>query len=255
MTTHATSDAERQALDRFTQASKQLLSERALQQRVDSKFIVSRTRAPEILDALRDNFRVVLSAGRPYGNYLTVYFDSPGFDLFHDHRRGRRPRHKVRIRQYTDRDLCFLETKTKDRYSVTTKQRFSRAAGEFDLEDTDLQSIRAAIGWEGRLQRAVEMNFLRVTLLGVEHEERITMDLSLWIRDKGAEVVFEDACIIELKQKRFDARSPGWVAMRSLGMRPHGISKYCVALAVLGHVDRIAAFRPAIRELERSSHA
>ena len=109
----------------------ELLAARALQKRVDAKFVVSRSDLPELLTLLANDFQLVTSNGSRYATYETLYFDTAKYALFDAHRRGRRPRHKVRVRHYVERNVCYLETKTKDARGVTTKFRFPRAPRAF----------------------------------------------------------------------------------------------------------------------------
>lgn len=245
--------AETEALALFEPASAELVAQRRLQKRTDAKFVASRSIVPDLLEQLVDDFHVMMSDGAPWATYDTLYYDSQDFGLFHLHRRGQRPRHKVRVRHYAERDLCFLETKTKDRYDVTTKHRFERDATDFELRSEDVARIEGAVGSVASLHPAVWLRFPRVGLVGVGHHERLTIDLGLAISYGGFQASFHDSCIIELKQARFDARSPGAMALRKLGLRPRSMSKYCVGLSVLGRVDRTNVFHPAIRELERAN--
>lgn len=242
-------------LDRFDVASAELLAARALQKRVDSKFIAPRTVLPELLSLLAPSFELVTSDGVRWGTYETTYFDTADFALFNAHRRGRRPRHKVRIRHYDERDICFLETKTKDRWGVTTKHRFPRHPRAFELDGDDIQSVSDAIGAVEPLAPVVDLKFPRVTLVGTDYNERLTIDLGVSASALDVDVSFPNAAIIEIKQPRFDARSPGRRAVRSLGIRPQRISKYCVAIAATEQLRGSGVFKPLLRQLERLGSA
>lgn len=246
---------ERAVLDTFDVATAELLAARALQKRVDSKFIAPRAVLPELLALLAGDFELVTSDGVRWGTYETLYFDTTDFALFQAHRRGRRPRHKVRIRHYVERDVCFLETKTKDRWGVTTKHRFARPARTFDLAAGDAATITDAIGATEPLSPVVELRFPRVTLVGVDYGERLTIDLGISASALGVDASFPDAAVIEIKQPRFDARSPGRRAIRVLGIRPQRVSKYCVALAATAQLRGAGVFRPVLRQLGRMSRA
>ncbi|MFT6398195.1 MAG: hypothetical protein ACJAYU_002951 [Bradymonadia bacterium] len=248
-----TSEAE--ILAEFDVATPELLAARSLQKRVDAKFIATRADLPQLLSLLRPDFHVVLSSGSTWATYETRYFDTSDLALFEAHRRGARPRHKVRIRHYVERNLCFLETKTKDRYSVTTKHRFPRASRNFEFGPDDTAAVLDAIGQTEPLAPSVELVFPRVTLVGVNYSERLTIDLGLNAHSTDGGISFPDVMVVEIKQPRFDARSPGRRALRQMSIRAHRISKYCVSLAAITPRKGYGVFRPTIRELHRKGCA
>ena len=249
------SQAEAAELVRFEPATSELLSARALQRRVDSKFITQRERILPLLRELGDDFTIAMSGDHRLGTYETLYFDTPQLDFFHQHRRGRRPRHKVRIRRYVERDLCFLETKTKDRCAVMTRHRFPHGCHDFDLGPSDIDTIQRVIGEHGPLSPSARVEFGRVTLLGVSHPERLTIDLGIVLQANERQLRIARTSIIEVKQPRFDARSPAFLALRRLAIRRHRISKYCVALTATGVVPPVGRFLTALRRLQGSNHA
>lgn len=243
--------AEQDALGQLDVATAALLSERSLLRRVDSKFVVPRSRIFDLLDAFRGDFSVVLSDGSPSASYETLYYDTPELALYHAHRRGRRPRSKVRVRHYAERDVCFLEVKTKDRYDVTDKQRVAHDSRQFGLTDSDRGMLATAIGTHEPLVPQIWVDFHRVTLVGVASEERVTLDLGLAFAMDDRETAFDDVVIAELKQPRFSLRSPGMHAFRELGVRPFRVSKYCVGVSLLAGIRQTHRFRPTVRELTR----
>ena len=248
-------EGESLALEAFELASAELLAARALQRRVDAKFVVPRSTLPELLALLAPHFHIVTSNGSRRATYETLYFDTADFSFFHAHRRGRRPRHKVRVRHYVERDVCYLETKTKDAHGVTTKHRFPRPSRAFDIAPADVEAIEGAIGATEPLRPVLDLVFPRVTLVGTAYNERLTIDLGISARAAGTEMAVPDASIIEIKQPRFDARSPGRLALRTMHMRQQRISKYCVSLAKTANLRGSGVFNPALRELERMNRA
>jgi hypothetical protein len=253
--THAW-DAHAAMLRQFDLATPELLASRELQTRVDTKFVLPARLLPTLLASMSRDFALLTADGAPFDFYSSVYFDTPRFDLFTAHALGRRPRHKVRIRHYSRRDLCFLEVKTKDKYNVTSKSRTRRDARRFELSDPDRAAIAKRIGpLASDLVPVAQIDFPRVTLLGLEHEERLTLDLGVNFHVGDREALHDQAVIAEIKQARFWPRSPGFQAFRDIGIRPFSISKFCVALSELSDVARTNSFRPAVRALHRLDHA
>src|SRR5688572_20051922 len=102
----------RRRLDELAPASPALLGGRELLKRNDAKFCLPMRHLPALLGSV-DSYDVLLAAGSPVARYDTLYFDTAELECFHDHRRGRRHRAKVRIRHYPERELSFFEVKAK----------------------------------------------------------------------------------------------------------------------------------------------
>src|SRR5688572_21703226 len=164
------------ALGLFGRASAELLSTRALQQRVDRKYLLPEARLEPLLDLLRADYAVVHSAGMLLAAYATLYLDTREFQTYEDHRRGRRPRCKVRLRHHLDRQVSFLEIKRKDG-ARTTKLRLLRTFGDETLDPAAVQFVDAHC-WLGatRLSPRLSVRYRRITLVGLVANERITID-------------------------------------------------------------------------------
>jgi len=241
------------ALCRFGDASPELIEARTLQERVDRKYLLPARVLDALLARLSGQYRVVLSAGRPLARYHTQYFDTPARELYHDHRRGRRPRYKVRLRHHLDRRLSFLEIKRKGADERTRKSRLERPFGASDLDGES----RAFIGQHclvkaASLVAALSMRFCRITLVGEDVNERVTIDCRIELDADGRCERWPEAVIAEIKQARYDNLSPSVRALRDLHVRERAVSKYCLATARLAAVPD-HTFRPTLRALEHLS--
>src|SRR5690606_19926362 len=87
------------------------------------KYVLTTQQLCTFLDYARQHFDVLQIDGLRQFHYRTIYFDSPQFDCFHDHNKGRRKRLKVRFRSYLDHNRHFFEIKLKGRRNVTHKFR------------------------------------------------------------------------------------------------------------------------------------
>ena len=101
------------SLETLPVASEELLSQRALQKRVDSKFILHERALEPLFFHLSQDYAIVLSNKNRIARYQNTYFDTAEYLFLREHHRGRRPRYKIRIRHYPDRELSFLECKKK----------------------------------------------------------------------------------------------------------------------------------------------
>jgi hypothetical protein len=134
-----TLDSIARALEAFGEAPPALLDARLLQQRVDRKFLLHVNTLERLLDHLIEGHRAVRSGSTLAAGYRTRYFDTPDRRSYHDHRRDRRPRYKVRIRHHLDRGLSFLEIKRKGGDGRTTK---ARRPYPFECEALDDEALR-----------------------------------------------------------------------------------------------------------------
>ena len=168
-----------QALRGFAPASPTLVERREMQRRAESKFVMPVADAVALLPALQHDYAVLPAGDALLASYRTLYFDTAELAFFHAHRRGRRIRHKVRIRHYPDREVSFLEVKTRMGENLTAKARRPRAYGDSALDPDDVAFVRAQGAPGEALFPQVWTDFRRVTLLGTKLEERVTVDFDL----------------------------------------------------------------------------
>ena len=246
------------ALSRFAEAPLDLIAARALQQRIDRKYLLSQRRLETVLAGLAADYRVARAGEVLAARYETIYFDTVDRRLFDDHRRGRFPRYKVRLRHHCDRRQTFLEVKR--RGGCTTKTRlelpFSGAGRDLDVSASDLDNAarrfidaHCPIGAQ-RLVPCVWVTFTRLTLVGVTANERATFDWNIAFGDHSRSERLPELVIAEVKQARFANAGPVVHALRRLHIREETLSKYCLATVRLAPV-RANAFKPALRAVER----
>jgi hypothetical protein len=203
-----------------------------LQRRAESKFVMPAGAALALLPGLRLDYAVLPAGQVVLAAYRTLYFDTADLAFFHAHRRGRRVRHKVRIRHYPDRCLSFLEVKTRRGEDLTTKARRAREYGDSLLGSDDLAFVRARAAVERDLLPQAWIDFRRVTLLGTERDERVTIDLDLRVTTASRVSSLADVAVVEVKQPRLDRGSVAMQTLRRAGWRPGGNSKYCWGIAL-----------------------
>jgi hypothetical protein len=239
------------ALAGFRTASAELSDRWLLQRRIDRKFVFSSALLEPLLSALAPHFSVLRAGIAPIATYQTVYFDTAGRQLYEDHRRGRLPRHKVRLRHHLERRLSFLEVKRKTADGRTTKARLERPLGDEPSDTTAaaflLQSSRVA---PAALHAQLSMTFKRITLVGDHVDERVTVDSELEMWTDVARRPLPGVAIAEVKQARYANDTPSVRGLRALHMRERGFSKYCLGTAMLAPV-RSQGFSESLRLLER----
>lgn len=238
-------------LGAFTVASDALLRERLLLHRVDRKYLVASSQLATLLAPLTRSHHLLQAAGRGMATYRTEYFDTPDRQSYEDHRRGRRPRTKVRIRHHVERAVSFLEVKRKQADGRTEKWREPHAFGDDALDDAARRFVAAHGALSAPiLMRAAGVDFRRITLLSVTTAERITIDHAIAVRCGSARQTLDNLAIVEVKQARRTAASEVIPVLRAVRARELAVSKYCIAVARLAPV-RSNTFKPGLRAIER----
>jgi hypothetical protein len=202
--------------------------------RVDNKYIVDLETVGELVDALRDEFRVLEIDGRRVFTYETVYFDSPQLGAYRAHLQGRRRRFKVRSRRYVDSGLHVFEVKLKGRGGRTDKRRLRVAAEQHARLTPDAERFADGVlreaygqGLPDGMEPALEMSYERITLTAREDGERVTFDFNL---DYGDAALHDGYAIVETKTG--NGRGIADRALIELGVRPESCSKYSVGIGL-----------------------
>lgn len=236
----------RAVASRFERADPELVFERALLQRRDTKFLVPSSLAVWVLARVLDSYLVVERHEHALLPYRTDYYDTEHLQCFFDHVHGRRPRVKVRVRQYLD-GKCFFEVKAKDEEGTTRKYRRRRQCIEdaMSAEEALLVSQHTTID-PASLRPSVGVDYERLTLVHRERNERVTVDVNLALRLSQRRIDFPDVAIFEVKQpcspneeapsstvQTSPARCTEIVeALASHDIHASSASKYCSALAL-----------------------
>jgi VTC domain len=215
----------------------EVLSEAALQTRVDRKYLLTPEQFEELGRRVGGGFRTLDIDGRRVFRYESLYFDTPTLELFRAHRQGRRRRYKVRVRTYLDSGSCMFEVKLKGRRGETVKHR-----RPYDVDDRHRLGDEAAGFLAGLLQQeygqtapalqpSVTTTYSRVTLVDLEGGARLTCDVDLVCSRGQQRARGSDLVLVESKSG--GSGSAAEAALRQMGVRPISISKYCVAVALL----------------------
>lgn len=215
----------------------EVLSQAALQTRVDNKFLLTPLEFTAFAAALDAEFRVMEIDGMRVFRYDSVYFDTDDLAQFRAHRQGRRRRYKVRSRRYTDTGLCMFEIKTKGARGATVKHRIEQspdAAGE--LNATNRAYLRQVIRNEYKeeapdMRPVLESGYERATFVNTKSGERVTCDVNLEYANERERVRAPDLIVVETKSA--DGRGASDRALADLGIRPVSMSKYCIGIALL----------------------
>lgn len=223
----------------------------SLLDRQDSKFFLPADAVPELLRRA-SGYAVLEVAGRRLGRYRTQYYDTTVLALYHAHHSGQLPRNKVRVRSYLDSGDRYLEVKRRTNRGRTEKVRVAVPSGAVDLAGG-----LATIGQGGldvgipaeALLEALSVDFTRLTLIAQGTPERVTVDVSLSFTRGVAHRDLPGIAVVEVKQQE---AGPSAIvdALRTLGFREGGLSKYCLGIAILEPSAKRNRFKPVLRRLE-----
>lgn len=258
--THCRSDVVLPACDRweerlvsFSAAGSALIDSRALDRRAVEKFIHSVESVAALLGALRLDYRIVEAARARVATYRTLYFDTPALTLFHAHRRGVRVRHKVRVRSYPDREVTRFEVKTRHAEQLSTKQTRDHAHADLRLSDDDRRLAAMQTGVTAPFAPLVFTDFHRITLVGTDTTDRVTIDFDLVVGNVSHRLALGRAAIVEIKRApgSFPRCSSLSQALRDGGWRRASVSKYAAAVALLQPSIAQNSMIPGLRTLRQ----
>ncbi|MBK9125835.1 MAG: polyphosphate polymerase domain-containing protein [Chloroflexi bacterium] len=242
----------RAAVERFAPVSLAEMTAAALLDRVDTKFTMTVDQLDSVLARLMSDYRVLSIDGTRICQYSTVYFDTPDFDIYMQHHNGWSDRYKVRARRYVDTNVAFFEIKHRTNRNRTIKSRIPLGDVDDALDGTadsflDSHSLYHACDLEPKLWN----DYLRITLVGLRHVERVTLDLNVAFAWGTSRTLLDGIVIAEVKQPRISRMSPFIQQMRRLGVRPASMSKYCTGVARLYPNVKSNNFKPMLRRIEK----
>jgi hypothetical protein len=239
----------------------QLETAAALQDRVDTKYVISERDLAALAERLHGTHAVLEIGGRRAFRYRTTYFDTPELRVFRDHIQERRRRYKCRSREYVDSGLCTFEVKLKGRRGRTIKHRmpYDRARRD-EVSEPALDFLRDCLerhyghAPDGDMQPALAVAYTRITFAAPALGERVTcdFDLAFTARDGTSGRLSPGTVIVESKSACGNAVADR--ALRALGARPQsGCSKYCLGVGFTNATVNSNSLRPLLRRHFRAA--
>jgi len=219
--------AEINILREFKPTTLAQMDEVKLMNRTDTKFVFRRSELISILKILSSDYRALNINGDLISSYNTLYFDTPEFGYYLAHHQGKGNRYKVRIRNYVESDLYFLEIKNKYK-GRTDKKRIKLEGFEKEFSIDSQNFVNSVIQGEPNLEAKLWNSFSRITLVNKVLKERLTLDLNLGFNWEDDSVDHSHIVIAELKQENVNRESLFYSLMKSKGILPNSISKYCI---------------------------
>lgn len=231
-----------------------------LMNRIDTKFLIPEKMLPELLESVKDTYRVQIVGGKRVARYQTLYYDTKDLLMYTIHHNGKRQRKKIRTRTYLDSDLTFLEVKNKNNKGRTKKKRIQIPAMVFD----QLASSKEAETFLSQLTPEYPMinllpqlynRFDRITLVNHSKTERLTIDGNLYFKNfqTGIEKKMPGFMIVELKQ---DGLCPSIFKeiLHERKVLAKGFSKYCLGTVVTNPSAKNNRFKRKLRYVHKISN-
>jgi len=236
-----------------------------LMNRIDTKYAVPMSVLPHILEAAQADYFVQEIDGKRIATYDTMYYDTDSLDMYVRHHDRQLVRQKIRVRQYVDSALTFLEIKRKNNKGRTSKKRI--VVPGFDItadtpsvlkhkrKEDEAVTVASFIAAKSRYEWSditphLWTKFHRITLVNKAMTERLTIDMDLiWDNVVSGETkTFSDLVIIELKR---DGNVPSKMTHIMLDLRVHPlkISKYCIGTALTTPGVKMNRFKSKIRKI------
>jgi VTC domain len=221
-----------------------------LMNRVDTKFVMARGVLHSILPDLAKGYRALEVEGNRMSGYCTQYFDSPNYNFYLAHHNGKGNRFKVRIRNYIDSKIYFLEVKNKFK-GRTKKNRIKVEDFEAEMSKESANYVNDSIGKEVKLESKLFNTFDRITLVNKVEKERLTIDLNLAFKTKERTANYNHLVIAELKQERIDRESLFYRLMKKNNVRQNSFSKYCVGAISVDDELKYNRFKTNLRLIDK----
>ena len=211
-----------------------------LQTRVDRKYFVPAAAFERLIAELgAQGLRVLEIDGRRTFGYESVYFDTPQLTTYKAHVQRRRQRFKARTRTYTDSGLCMFEVKLVGARGETVKERVKHPADRRNvLTPEAVRHLHSALrqayghGLPPGLRAVLTTTYRRTTFVSRTGDVRLTCDIGLVCRN-GRHQVRDVGTHILVESKSAGQSSGPDEILRTLGVRPVSVSKYCVGVAAL----------------------
>jgi hypothetical protein len=218
----------------------------SLMNRVETKYVFSANKLPDLLNHLSNSYRILDIDLMRIFPYQTTYLDTSDFLFYTQQLRGKLNRHKVRYRCYESTGLTFLEIKKRTNKNRTIKWRIESRMNTDPPDEYATAFYEEYLPHDYRKLNPVLINqFNRITLVGTNAKERVTLDYDLSFKSPAgriAELPF--LAVAELKREKESGKSPFGFIMKQHGLRPTRFSKYCIGNALTTDITRKNSIKP-----------
>lgn len=238
----------------FAPVTLEQLNEKAkMLDRSENKYIVDTERLPVLITEFKKHFCILKIKKKTIFTYKNKYFDTDDLIAYKYHNQGRRKRFKVRTRYYVDSDLCYFEVKLKGKRGSTIKKRIRYPTVNYGK--LTYQAISFLQTWYRkiyhqrfpfRLFPQIAVEYQRITFVGIEVAERLTIDFNLSYANDTRGVIKKPFVIIETKSSNGQGKAD--MIMKKFKIRRVSCSKYCLGANLLQLNVKYNHFKPLIKK-------
>ena len=249
-------------LQQFEPISLEEMSGVKLMNRIDTKYVVPMQLLPPLLQMAEQDYFVQQIDGKRTGDYDTTYYDTEDLEMYIRHHDRQLVRQKIRVREYVESKLFFLEVKRKNNHGRTKKKRIALPStaitpdmiGHSKNEAIRVDDFLASKSWYRfeQISPRLRTAFTRITLVNKLKTERLTIDFNLCFTNlrTGAQVISPEMVIVELKRDG-NVPSPMLNIMLVLRIKQLKISKYCIGTALTTPEVKQNRFKPKLHKLHK----
>lgn len=230
------------------------ITEVRLMNRLEIKYVFKASRLFDLLSLLDNHYQVLEISDLRTLPYSTTYLDTAGYFFYNQHVRGKFDRHKIRYRQYMTTGESFLEIKRKTNKGRTIKRRIEYNPLSDSFSPEAVGFIQEYLPISSTLLRPALINrFTRITLIGFELKERITIDFDIsFLRPDNMESIdLPFLAIAELKKEVYSDSSHFKRVIKQLNIYPTAFSKYCVGSVLLNDTLKKNMIKPKLLLLNK----
>ena len=224
-----------------------------LMNRVETKYIFSVKKLPLLLNQLSGSYKVLeIDMIRAFP-YHTTYLDTADLMFYTQQVRGKLNRHKIRYRIYESTGLSYLEIKEKTNKNRIIKWRIENSLIANSPDENASAFIKEYLPYYFTDLKPVLINgFTRITLVGTELKERITLDYNInFSSPEGRNRGLPFLAIAELKSERHSGQAPIRKIMKQLGVHSTSFSKYCMGSVLTKEMPRKNILKPNLQLINK----
>lgn len=245
----------KQLLESYHCVSLEQMGKVKLLNRVDTKFVTTQEGLCRLLEMAANDYSIQEIEGHKVMPYTTLYFDTPGHDMYAEHQRGRKNRQKIRVRRYENSGVSFFEVKRKNNKGRTDKKRIEIPVRTPAPEDYHEFLARYSRYADSDLTPHLSNEFRRITLVNRAMTERLTIDLDLKFHNEqtGIDADMDKLVVIEVKRDGL-THSPVLSMLNKLRIHSSGFSKYCIGMTLTDPQLKSNRFKERVRYVTRLIH-
>jgi len=227
-----------------------------LMKRIDHKFLLNKAQLNDILPDLYHNFYVLTINRLNNHSYNSTYFDTFDLSMYMAHHNQRADRFKIRQRIYNTSGDAFLEIKHKNNKGLTLKTRMPLPLKIENIPYHYFDFVTSnSIYHPMALRPVMDSSFFRFTLVNRQLNQRVTVDTELTFSSNGHDIFLPDLVVVEVKSAKSNIDKTIFEIFRKLCVKPTGMSKYCVGMAMLNPTLKQNLFKQKINHVKKLCYA